>query len=96
MLTITSFALYTISLLLINGVVLTSMVTKRYRESASVIDAFIYLSVNIMCIGFLHHYRPERKSDKYVPEYLEYGSSAREAMHGRQYGYDTIVDQKQQ
>ena len=85
-----SFAL-TIILYTIFQIVMAYLYIRGFVHA---LDILIYAICNIVIIVLLYHNRPKVENDKYIPDYIEHGQSSHDAIYGRKYRYDIIVDPK--
>ena len=91
MLNLTSFVLYIIVYIFINLGILFFFFNNQFG-SVHLLDIAFFLIINATCIIYLHNIGPKKQQDKYIPDYLEFGTSAQDAAYGRKYDYTSIVD----
>ena len=67
-----------------------------YTNYVNVVELYIIITFNafLSCILFIE--RPIAFKKKEISEYVTYGSSMQDAMYGRKYRYDILVDKKKQ
>lgn len=77
-----------------SGAMMYVLFSRFNNRSLHLLDIITYLIFNICIVAYLHYHRPKQRDDKYLPEYIEYGQSMNDAMFGRKYRYDTLLDNK--
>lgn len=67
-----------------------------YTRPVNSIDIFVLIALNTFCIILLFIERPQPFQEKELSDYISFGSSMQDAMYGRKYNYDLIVNKEKQ
>ena len=81
------------------GVYIISMVLQLYyiyTRTINSLEIFILIALNMFCIIILFLENPQPFQEPETSEFIALGSSMQDAMYGRKYNYDMIVNHQKQ
>ena len=67
-----------------------------YTRPINSLEIFILIALNMFCVVILFMERPQPFQEPETSDFISFGSSMQDAMYGRKYNYDMIVNHNKQ